>query len=150
MNTEEQAKRLLSMIGRITNLLREENERLDHPGRAPGLKEIVTEKEALGRSYEQQVKVLDNEEEMKKVNPELRQRLKEGATHLARLMDENRRKLEAKMEATKLVFKIIAEAAKEYRTASASYGRTGAVGIEPTEARKAYRPVVSVGVNREL
>lgn len=150
MNTEEQVKRLLSMIGRLTHIVREENERLNHPGRAPGLKEIVSEKEALGRSYEQQVKVLGNEEEMKKVNPELLQRLKEGATHLARLMEENKLKLETKMEATKLVFKIIAEAAKEYRAASASYGRTGAVGIEPSQARKAYRPIVSVGVDREL
>lgn len=150
MSTEEQVKRLLSMIGRLTHVVREENERLNHPGRAPGLKEIVTEKEALSRSYEQQLKVLGNEDEMKKVNSELLQRLKEGATHLALLMEENKRKLESKMEATKLVFKIIAEAAKEYRAASASYGRTGTVGIEPSQARKAYRPIVSVGVNREL
>ena len=150
MNTEEQVKRLIAMIGRLTNLLREENERLSHPGRAKGLDEIVHQKEALGRSYEQQLKTLGNEEEMKKVNPELRQRLKDAAVHLAQLVDENKQRLEVKMEATKQVFKIIAEAAKEYRAASAVYGRTGAVGVDPQQARKAYRPAVSVGVNRDI
>lgn len=150
MNAEEHVNRLIAMIGRLTSVLREENERLSHPGRAKGLNEIVQQKEALSRSYEQHLKALGNEEEMKKVNPELRQRLKDAAAQLTELMDENRRKLEVKMEATKQVFKIIAEAAKEYRAASAVYGRTGAVGVDPQQARKAYRPAVSVGVSREL
>lgn len=150
MNTEEQVKRLIAMVGRLTNILREENERLARPGRVEGLKELVSEKETLSRTYEQQVKALGNEEAMKTVNPELIVRLKEACQQLAQLMDENKRKLEMKMEATKHVFRIIAEAAKEYRQASTVYGRTGAVGYDPRQARKAYGQAVSVGVNREL
>jgi flagellar biosynthesis/type III secretory pathway chaperone len=150
MNTDEQLKRLIATVARLTSLLHEENEKLSQPGRVKGLKEIVTEKETLGRTYEQQIKALGNEEAMKKLNPELLQRLKEACQPLAQLMDENKRKLEMKMEATKQVFKIIAEAAKEFRQASAVYGNTGAAGLDPRMARKAYRPAVSVGVNREL
>jgi len=150
MSNDEQLKRLIAMVGRLTNLLREENEKLSQPGRVKGLKELVSEKETLGKAYEQQIKALGNEEAMKKLNPELLQRLREVCQPLAQLMDENRQKLEMKMEATKQVFKIIAEAAKEFRQASAVYGRTGTVGVDPRQARKAYRPAVSVGVNREL
>jgi hypothetical protein len=54
------------------------------------------------------------------------------------------------MEATKTIFKIMAEAAKEFRAASGGYGRTGAYGTDTQKVRGAYQPAVSLGVNREL
>lgn len=151
MNPEEHAKRLLGVIGRLSGLLKEENQRLDVPGRPKGIAEIVKEKELLSRSYEQEMKVLvANPENRAKLKPELAKRLAEAANALGELMDENRRKLEVKMEATKAIFKIMAEAAKEFRAASAGYGRTGAYGTDGQNVRQAYRPAVSLGVNREL
>ena len=150
MNPEEHAKRLLGVIGRLSGLLKEENERLSVPGRPAGIKEIIKEKAALSRSYEQQAKIVANPTTVAKLKPELRARLAEAATTLTKLMDENRLKIDAKMEATKAIFKIMAEAAKEYTQASSVYGRTGAVGADPQQARQAYRPAVSLGVNREL
>jgi ribosomal protein L17 len=150
MNPEEHAKRLLSVIGRLTGVLKEENKQLDVPGRPHGLTELVKEKDLLSRSYEQEMKVLSNAEQRAKLKPELMTRLIEAATALGELMEENRRKLEVKMEATKTIFKIMAEAAKEFRAASGGYGRTGAYGAETQKARGAYQPAVSLGVNREL
>ena len=114
MNAEENAKRLLSLIGRLSGVLKDENQRLSVPGRAPGLKEIVQEKEALSRAYEQQIKLLSAPDVREQVKPELLTRIVEAANGLGALMEENYRRLEAKMEATKTVFKIMAEAAKEF------------------------------------
>jgi hypothetical protein len=150
MTSEEHMKRLLGAIGRLTQILREENDKLSQPGRAKGLKEIVAEKESASRVYEQHMKALGNGGTLKTVSPDLKKRLSEAAQTLSELMDENRRKLEVKMEAAKTLFKIIADAAKEYRAASGTYGNSGAVGMSVAQARKAYSPTVSVGVNREL
>jgi ribosomal protein L17 len=150
MNPEEHAKRLLSVIGRLTGVLKEENKQLDVPGRPKGLTELVKEKDMLSRSYEQEMKVLAAPEHRAKLKPELMERLVEAATALGALMEENRRKLEVKMEATKTIFKIMAEAAKEFRAASGGYGRTGAYGTDTQKVRGAYQPAVSLGVNREL
>ena len=150
MNAEENAKRLLSLIGRLSGVLKEENQRLSIPGRAKGLKEIVVEKETLSRAYEQQIKILSMPDVRENLKPELLARIVEAANGLGILMEENYRRLQAKMEATKLVFKIMAEAAKEFRAASGGYGPTGAVGVDSQQARQAYRPAISLGVNREL
>ncbi len=150
MNPEEHAKRLLSVIGRLIGLLKEENKQLDVPGRPKGLTELVKEKDLLSHSYEQEMKILANPEQRAKLKPEVMTRLVEAATALGELMDENRKKLEAKMEATKTIFKIMAEAAKEFRAASGGYGRTGAYGTDGQKVRGAYQPAISLGVNREL
>ena len=150
MNPEEHAKRLLTVIGRLSGVLKEENRQLDVPGRPKGLTDLVKEKDLLSHSYEQEMKVLANAEHRAKLKPELMTRLVEAATALGELMEENRKKLEVKMEATKTIFKIMAEAAKEFRAASAGYGRTGAYGNDSQKARSAYQPAVSLGVNREL
>jgi ribosomal protein L17 len=111
---------------------------------------LVKEKDLLSRSYEQEMKVLADAEQRAKLKPELITRLVEAATALGELMEENCRKLEVKMEATKTIFKIMAEAAKEFRAASGGYSRTGGYGTDTQKARGAYQPAVSLGVNREL
>ena len=150
MNPEEHAKRLLGVIDRLNLVIKEENRRLAVPGRVGNLSEIVKEKELLSRSYENETKILADPEQRAKLKPEILNRLVEAGASLGALMDENRRKLEVKIEATKTIFKIMAEAAKEFRAASAGYGRTGAVTLDPQQARQAYRPAVSLGVDREL
>lgn len=150
MNPEEIAKRLMGVIARLSGLLKDENERLSVPGRAKGLPEIVKEKEALSRVYEHEVKLLSDKEQVAKIKPELRARLAEGAIALGQLMEENRLKLQSKLDATKTVLRIMADAAKEFRAASGGYGPNGAVGADARQARQAYQPPISLGVNREL
>ncbi len=150
MNPEEIAKRLMGVIARLSGLLKDENERLSVPGRAKGLHEIVKEKEALSRVYEHEVKMLSSKEQAEKINPDLRKRLAEAAIALGQLMEENRLKLQSKLDATKTVLRIMADAAKEFRAASGGYGPNGAVGADARQARQAYHPPISLGVNREL
>lgn len=150
MNPEEIAKRLMGVIARLSGLLKDENERLSVPGRAKGLPEIVKEKEALSRVYEHEVKMLSDKEQVAKIKPELRARLAEAAIALGQLMEENRLKLQSKLDATKTVLRIMADAAKEFRAASGGYGPNGAVGADARQARQAYQPPISLGVNREL
>lgn len=146
-NSEEQVARALGVIGRLTRLLQDENAILRVPGRPNGMGALQAEKEALSKAYEQEIKLLGEAEGVKKLKPELRGRLKEAADALVTIMEDNRRRIEAKLEATRQVFQIIADAAKEYRAASAGYGRTGTSAL-PTRA--AYRPALSVGVDRKL
>lgn len=150
MNPEEIAKRLMGVIARLSGLLKDENDRLSVPGRAKGLPEIVKEKETLSRVYEQQVKILSNKELTAKISPDLRTRLAEAAISLGKLMEENRLKLQSKLDSTKTVLRIMADAAKEFRAASGGYGPSGAVGADARQARQAYHPPISLGVNREL
>lgn len=63
------------------------------------------------------------------------------------LLAENRARLAAKMEATKRVFEVIADVAKEHHTGANVYGKSGAM---QSRSRQAYTPALSVGVNQEL
>jgi hypothetical protein len=146
-NSEEQVTRALGVIGRLTRLLQDENDILRVPGRPQGMDKLQVEKETLSKAYEQEIKLLGEAEGVKKLKPEQRSRLKEAANSLVTLMEDNRRRIEAKLEATRQVFQIIADAAKEYRAASSGYGRNGTSAL-PTRA--AYRPALSVGVDRKL
>jgi hypothetical protein len=146
-NGEEQVARALGVIGRLTRLLQDENAILRVPGRPNGMDALQAEKAALSEAYEQEIKLLGEAEGVQKLKPEQRSRLKEAANALVTIMEDNRRRIEAKLEATRQVFQIIADAAKEYRAASSGYGRTGASAV-PT--RTAYRPALSVGVDRKL
>ena len=146
-NMEEQVKRALGVIGRLTRLLQDENAILRVPGRPKGMDALQAEKDALAKTYEQEIKLLGEAEGVRKLKIEQRTRLQEAATAMVSLMDDNRRRIEAKLEATKQVFQIIADAAREYRTSSAGYGRSGATSA-PTRA--AYRPPLSVGVDKSL
>ena len=46
MNTEDMAQEFLNLTGRLSQLVKRENELLKIPGRAKGLKEILAEKQA--------------------------------------------------------------------------------------------------------
>jgi hypothetical protein len=65
----------------------------------------------------------------------------------AKLLDENRVRVQATLEASHRMFEIIAAAVKDQQTTTGGYGQTGSVG---GNAAKAYRPALSVGVNQEL
>ena len=115
--------------------------------RASGLKELLDEKKALSNIYEQQAKILEDEKSMSEIDQNLRLRLKEAIFSFTSLLEENSVRLAAKMEATKRVFEVIANAAKEYQNASTGYGKTGHIG---GAIHKAYKPAVSVGLNQEF
>jgi len=115
--------------------------------RALGLKDMLDEKKALSSIYEQQAKILEDEKSMSEIDQNLRLRLKEAIFAFNALLEENSVRLVAKMEATKRVFEVIANAAKEYQASSTGYGKTGNIG---GSIHKAYQPAVSVGLNQEF
>ena len=147
MTIEEKIKKLLSVTGRLSKILKQENEILNHPGMAKGLKELVEEKNSLSVVYEQQIKIVNDDENLNMVDPGLRRRLTDAITAFGVLLDENTIKINARMEATNRFFLIISEAAKSHQNTAGGYGQNGAM---TAANRQAYRPAVSVGVNQEL
>lgn len=147
MTGNEKITKLLSVTSRLTKLLQEENEILSHPGRADGLKELLSEKQNLSHVYEQQMRILDDQNTLQESDPALRRRLKEAVESFNVLADENQLALMARMEATKRVFAVIQQAAQEHQGARSTYGVTGEV---ESSVRQAYRPAVSVGVNHDI
>ena len=115
MSTEDKAQDFLNLTGQLSQLVKRENELLKTPGRANGLKEILAEKQALSDAYEHQLNYFGEPKVVRELDPVVRSRIKEAITALTAMMDENKRRLEAKIEATKHVFEIIANVAKEYR-----------------------------------
>ena len=147
MSTEDKAQDFLNLTGQLSQLVKRENELLKTPGRANGLKEILAEKQALSDAYEQQLNYFGEPKVVRELDPVVRSRIKEAITALTAMMDENKRRLEAKIEAAKHVFEIIANVAKEYR--QKQYSVYGSSGGMDENVRQAYRPAVSVGLNQE-
>ncbi|MEK9679150.1 MAG: hypothetical protein VW169_12270 [Rhodospirillaceae bacterium] len=147
MTNDKKVSKLVGIIGRLSKLIQEENAILEQPGRSDGLREILQEKQNLSQVYEQQIKILDDENTLKQVDPETRRRLKEGLENFHALAEENQFRLMARMEATKRVFSVIQEAAKEYHGSRSTYGNSGSVD-QPI--RQAYSQPVSVGVSQDI
>jgi hypothetical protein len=148
MSTDDKAQEFLNLTGQLSQLVKRENELLKTPGRANGLKEILAEKQVVSDAYEQQLNYFSQPKVVSELDPVARSRIKEAITTLTAMMDENQRRLEAKIEAAKHVFAIIANVAKEYRQKQFGvYGSSGGVG---DNVRQAYRPAVSVGLNQEF
>lgn len=147
MSNQDKIKTLLNITGRLSRLVQQENEILAGSSRASGLKDLLEEKKVLGDIYEQQVKILEDETALAEIDSNLRARLKEAVFSFTSLLDENSVRLKAKIEATKRVFEVIANAAKEYQSSAAGYGKTGNMG---GSIHKAYKPAVSVGLNQEF
>lgn len=148
MSTENKAQVFLNLTGQLSQLVKRENELLKTPGRADGLKEVLVQKKALTDAYEQQLQHFAEPEVVDGLDPVERSRIKEAITALTAMMDENKNRLEAKIEAAKHVFEIIANVAREIRQKqSGVYGNSGGIG---DNVRQAYAPAVSVGLNQEF
>tara|TARA_B100000959_G_scaffold165322_1_gene173208 strand:+ start:169 stop:627 length:459 start_codon:yes stop_codon:yes gene_type:complete len=147
LTIEEKIKKLLSVTGRLSKILKQENEILNQPGMAEGLKELVEEKNTLSTDYEQRIKIVNDDEDLSLLDPGLRRRLTDALTTFGVLLDENTIKIRARMEATERLFLIISEAAKSHQNVSSGYVQTGAMR---THNRQAYIPAVSVSINQEL
>ena len=147
MSSEDKIKKLLNVTGRLSRLVQQENEILAGDSRAAGLKDLLDEKKALSSIYEQQAKILEDEKALAEIDQNLRARLKDAIYSFNSLLEENGVRLAAKMEATKRVFEVIANAAKEYQNSATGYGKSGHMG---NSIHKAYKPAVSVGLNQEF
>lgn len=147
MSTHEDVVKLISVTGKLSKLVQQENEILGSGRPARTLKDIVEEKQVLSGIYETQIKAINEQDELTEIDPDLRLRLKEAVAALNSLLEENRMRLEAKITASKHLFEVISEAAMAHQNQAGVYGDSGQ--MEQT-TRQAYRPPVSVGLNQEL
>lgn len=145
--TEENISKFLEVTGRLSKLLKQENEILSVAGRANGIKPFQEEKHALSNAYEQLLRLINNEEDLRSINPSLASRLRDTVATFGLLLEENTSRLKAKIEAGEHLFRIISESAVDHQGASAGYSDSGQT---IKKDRQAYQPAVSVGLNQEL
>jgi tRNA nucleotidyltransferase/poly(A) polymerase len=146
MEAIERIDKFLRVMAQLNTVIKRENELLAaHKTRS--LATVVEEKKALSGAYEQHIKVLQEPGALDGIDPALRRRLADGLELFAKLLDENRARVQATLEASHRMFEIIAEVAKDQNVAATGYGHSGA---PDRGAAKAYRPALSVGVNQEL
>lgn len=147
MSTADTVQKLITVTGKLSQLVQQENEILAANGSTSGLKEIVEEKQTLSAVYEQHIKSVNDADELDTIEPGLRLRLKEAVAAFNALLEENRVRLEAKIKASQHLFEVISQAAKSHQTQAGVYGQSGSID---GDTRQAYRPPVSVGLNQEL
>ena len=147
MTKDDQINRFIATTGRMSRLVKHENDILGAAGRPAGLKERLAEKQALCAALEQQFKYLSDGEGLADIGAGPRRRLGDAIRTFEALLSENKARLSAKMVATTQVFQVIADAARAHRPGAPVYGRSGAVA---SPIRQAYTPALSVGMDREL
>ena len=147
MKIEEKIAKLLGVTGRLSKILKQENEILAASGGARGIKPVQEEKIALGNAYEQQLKIIQSDDDLEKIDANIARRLQEAVTSFGLLLEENATRIKAKLDAAEHLFRIISESAKTHQGRSAGYGNSGA---SVKHDRQAYRPAVSVGLNQKL
>ena len=145
MEPTERIEKFLKVISRLGAVIRRENQMLsEHKTR--GLSEIVDEKKTLSGAYEHHITALQEPGALDGVDHSVRERLFESLDSFAALLDENRTRVQAMLEASHRMFEIIADAVKDQQASYAGYGQSGTMG---GDAAKAYRPALSVGLNQE-
>ena len=111
MKIEEKITKLLSVTTRLSKILKQENELLAASARANGIKPLQEQKIALSNAYEQQFKIIRDDEDLAKIDPSLAHRLQEAVISFGPLLEENVTRIKAKMDAIEHLFRIISESA---------------------------------------
>ena len=141
------ADKFLDTIERLSLLLKSENDILAGEARANQIKTLQEDKVKLTNSYEEQFKVIDSGEVLKKMDPELLQNIEAAVVSLNGLIEENATRLRARLDAGEHLFRIISEAAIDHQNKTSGYSKQGSSN---RGTRQAYHPPVSVGLNQEL
>ena len=108
---------------------------------------MLEEKQMLSAVYERHYQALREAETLDDVEPSLRRQLTETLAEFGTLLEENKTRLEANLEASRAMFAVIAEAAKEHQASSHVYGKSGEIR---DASSKGFKPALSVGLNQEL
>lgn len=117
---------LISITGRLANLLEKENAALRNKQNHE-LNDILDEKVTLGRIYETRIMGLtENAEELDTVDLELRERLRGIGEKINGLIEDNAKLLKVAIEANRRVVNLIAESVKASVPSAGTYSSTGA------------------------
>ncbi|MAH84589.1 MAG: hypothetical protein CBB68_09690 [Rhodospirillaceae bacterium TMED8] len=122
MNPNNKVNDLITVTGRLIEILARENEALSE--RDIGVvHKLLDEKAALSRVYETRFKCLaENPEILAQTDFELRDQLREVGKHVESLIDKNAKLLRTAIETNQRVIDMIAEAVKEQQPSAGTYG----------------------------
>lgn len=125
MDPEKRMADLISVTGRLVNVLERENEIL-RERRHNDLADLLDEKETIGRVYQARIMGLhEDPEQLKDVAEAERLKLKELAISVDKLVAENARMLQAAMYASKRIVEMVAEAVRDTTNKSGTYSQKG-------------------------
>lgn len=129
----------------LADLLELENEALAAHDVAT-VKELVDNKTALARLYERaMVSLADDPSLVEGLEPEQKDELLALGRHLQALIDVNANRLQAEMDACRMVMDVFAKAVKANTISTVSYGRAGTY-----DAAAKGSPANSLSVNKTL
>lgn len=126
MDADKRMADLVSVTGRLIDVLERENELL-RERRHNELHLLLDEKETIGRVYQARIMGLqENPEQLKACSDTDRAALKELAIEVDGLVAENARMLQAAMLASKRVVDMVAEAIRDTSNRAGTYSKKGA------------------------
>ena len=126
MDPNNRLNDLIVIIGRLTEVLRRENEAL-RLRRTKDVHSLLDEKATLSRVYETRYKgIAENPEIIADADMDMRERLLMAGNEVQVLMDENARLLETAITANRRVVDLIAKAVQDHQPSAGVYGAHGA------------------------
>lgn len=126
MNATPKIEDLLAIVGRLSEVLEQENQALrDQRHREAAA--LLEEKSRLAQAYESQIKGLREvpAEDLAEVDAELRDQLREAGERVQRQMEENAILLKAAIEAGRRFMEAVADAVRDKSTTSSTYTARG-------------------------
>jgi hypothetical protein len=143
---EEDIAEFLEITARLGEILKLENKILSASGRATGIKPLQEEKTILSEAYEQKLQIIANEKKLQTIEPTLANRLRDTITSFSEQLEENAKRLKAKITAGEHLFRIISECAIDHHDKSIAYNNNGST---TKNTQQAYRPAISVGLDQK-
>ena len=126
MDPNNRLNDLIVIIGRLTEILRRENEAL-RLRRTKDVHSLLDEKATLSRVYETRYTgIAENPEVIANADMDLRERLLMASNEVQVLMNENARLLETAIAANRRVVDLIAKAVQDHQPSAGVYGAHGA------------------------
>jgi len=134
MDANNRLNDLITVTGRLVELLERENEALK-THKSAVVHELLDEKTALSRVYETRFKSLAEKPELlAETDESLRAQLADLAGKVEDLMDENGRLLKAAIEANRRVVDLIAEAVRNQQPSAGTYGSDAVTSTDGSTA----------------
>jgi flagellar biosynthesis/type III secretory pathway chaperone len=136
MAPEERMADLVNVTTRLINVLERENEML-RERRHGELPELLEEKETIGRVYQARISGLhDNPDQLRELAELEREELRELATEVENLIQENGRMLQAAMYASNRIMELVANSVRESSNSSGIYSERGSTTLPVRKGTK--------------
>ncbi len=134
MDPNNRLSDLITITGRLTELLRRENDALQNR-RTKEVHDLLDEKAALSRVYETRFNsFVEKPELLQQADPVLREQLSTLAADVEGLMQENAKLLRAAIEVNQRVVDLIADAVRDQQRNAGTYTAGAVTNLDGTNA----------------